>query len=80
MVLIDASGINFIDSTAIAMLTKLHAELSERGIILSYARVLGPVRDMMRRAGLLDAVEVEHFHGSILHGVEVFIEKFRHRE
>jgi SulP family sulfate permease len=78
-VLIDVSGIDSIDSTAVSMLIKLHAELSERSIVLSFAQVADPVWDKMRRANLHDAIGAERFHDSIRQGVEVILDELRRR-
>jgi SulP family sulfate permease len=78
-VLIDVSGIDSIDSTAVSMLIKLHAELSERSIVLSFAQVADPVWDKMRRADLHDAIGAERFHDSIRQGVEVILDELRRR-
>jgi MFS superfamily sulfate permease-like transporter len=78
-VLIDVSGIDSIDSTAVSMLIKLHAELSERSIVLSFAQVADPVWDEVRRADLHDAIGAEHFHDSIRQGVEVILDELRRR-
>ena len=67
-VLVDAESVNFLDSTAAEMLAKLNADLSERGITLSFARVRHVVRETMRRAGLEEAVGTERFHDSIHQG------------
>lgn len=56
------------------MLVKLHAELSERSIGLSFANVAGPVWDMMRRAGLHGTIGAERFHDSIRRGVKVILD------
>lgn len=52
---LDASGINDLDATGADMLTELLPELERRGIELHLADVKGPVRDVLRRAGLWDS-------------------------
>jgi len=51
---LDASGINDLDATGAEMLTELLAELDDRGVVLHLADVKGPVRDVLRLAGLWD--------------------------
>lgn len=51
---LDASGINDVDATGADMLRELLADLDERGVALHLASVKGPVRDVLRRAGLWD--------------------------
>jgi SulP family sulfate permease len=52
---LDASGINDLDATGADMLTELLPELERRGVQLHLADVKGPVRDVLRRAGLWDS-------------------------
>lgn len=52
LLLIDASAVNWIDSTAISMLRELQAELSEEGVALRFIGLIGPVRDLLERSGL----------------------------
>lgn len=49
---LDASGINDIDATGTEMLREVLAELDDRAVTLHLADVKGPVRDVLRRAGL----------------------------
>ncbi|MFV8752988.1 SulP family inorganic anion transporter [Nannocystaceae bacterium ST9] len=60
-IVIDASSINRLDSSADAALLELHDELRERGVSLYFAGVKGPVRDMMDRSGLHARVGADHF-------------------
>ncbi len=60
-IVIDASSINRLDSSADAALHEIHGELHERGIGLFFASVKGPVRDMMDRSGLRELVGADHF-------------------
>jgi SulP family sulfate permease len=53
-IVIDASAINRLDSSADAALHELEESLRARKIKLYFAAVKGPVRDMMRRSGLHD--------------------------
>ncbi len=49
---LDASGINDIDATGVEMLHELMDELAERGVAFHLTDVKGPVRDVLRQAGL----------------------------
>ncbi|MEQ8842731.1 MAG: solute carrier family 26 protein [Acidimicrobiales bacterium] len=51
---LDASGINDIDATGAAALREVLDELDERGVVLHLSDVKGPVRDVLRRAGIWD--------------------------
>jgi sulfate permease, SulP family len=53
-IVIDASAINRLDSSADAALQDLVESLRFRGIELYFAAVKGPVRDMMQRTGLYE--------------------------
>jgi SulP family sulfate permease len=50
-VVLDASGVNDIDTSAVEAITELLEELDERGIAVHVANAKGPVRDVLMRAG-----------------------------
>ena len=54
--LIDASAIAQIDSTAAATLIDLHADLAGRGIALGLAELHGEARAMLDRAGATELI------------------------
>lgn len=60
-IVIDASSINRLDSSADSALHDIHRDLQARGIELYFAAVKGPVRDMMARSGLHERVDADHF-------------------
>jgi SulP family sulfate permease len=60
---LDASGINDLDATGVEMLKELLAEFDDRNVTLHLADVKGPVRDVLRRAGLWDQLG-ERIHTS----------------
>ncbi|MGI9614281.1 MAG: SulP family inorganic anion transporter, partial [Acidimicrobiales bacterium] len=49
---LDASGINDLDATGAEMLQELLTELAERGVAVHLSDVKGPVRDVLRNAGI----------------------------
>ena len=49
---LDASGINDIDATGADMLEEVLADLDDLGVLLHVSDVKGPVRDVLRRAGI----------------------------
>jgi SulP family sulfate permease len=51
---LDCSGINDIDATGVAALSEIMSELDSSPVVLHLADVKGPVRDVLRRAGLWD--------------------------
>jgi len=50
LVVLDASGINSIDTTGIHALAALEQELAGNGIQLRMAAVHGPVRDLLKKS------------------------------
>lgn len=60
-VIIEASGINTIDSTAIHALNEILVSYQERHIPILWAEVKGPVRDLMDRSGLTEKIGHNHF-------------------
>jgi len=71
-VLIDAEGINGLDSTAAERLLELHDDLERRGVEMSFARVRDPVREVMHSSGVLQAVGNERIYGSITSGIKAY--------
>ncbi|MGF1596894.1 MAG: SulP family inorganic anion transporter [Acidimicrobiales bacterium] len=54
---LDASGINDIDATGAEMFSEVLVEIEERGVALHLTDVKGPVRDVLRRAGIWDRLD-----------------------
>lgn len=50
-VVLDASGVNDIDTSAVEALVELAGELATRGVAVHLASVKGPVRDVLARSG-----------------------------
>ena len=68
-ILVDAAAITHIDTTAVDMLGDLHDELSSEGVSLRFARIKGPVRDKLTRAGLVERFGAESFYPTLERGV-----------
>jgi high affinity sulfate transporter 1 len=64
-ILVDASAITHIDTTAADMLTGLIAELRAKGVDLALARVRGKLRAALERNGVLDDLGEQHVHFSL---------------
>lgn len=62
---LDASGINDLDASGEAMLQGIVQRLADTGIILRMANVKGPVRQVMARGGLRDAIGEGNFFFSV---------------
>lgn len=58
---IDASGVNDLDTTSAAMLIDVIDTLSDRDVEMYIAGAKGPVRDTIQRAGLHTELGEEHF-------------------
>jgi high affinity sulfate transporter 1 len=72
-VLIDAESINDIDITGTDMLGELHDELAKANIQLHFARMKAHVHEIIRRAGLEEALGGDHFHPSVQAGVDAYL-------
>lgn len=71
-VLIDAEGINDLDSTAADRLLELHDDLARRGVYLCFARVRHPIKTAMRASGVWDSIGTDRIYGSITAGIKAF--------
>jgi SulP family sulfate permease len=71
-VLVDAEGINSLDSTAAGRILELNGDLERRGVVLSFARVRDPIREIMGASGILDVIGEDRIHGSITSGIKAF--------
>lgn len=69
-VIIDAIGINEVDSSAVHALKELTDEYNSRNIDVIFAGVKGPVRDLFKRSGLENIVGPEQFYLNINRAVE----------
>ena len=56
---LEAAGVNDLDSAAAATLAELDEELDARGTKLVLTRIKGPVRDVLQRTGLLETLARE---------------------
>lgn len=54
---LDASGVNDLDATGAEMLNAVIRELEDRNVTLHFADVKGPVRDVLRRAGIWQGLD-----------------------
>jgi SulP family sulfate permease len=56
---LEAAGVNGLDSAAAATLAELDEELAAQGVKLVLTRIKGPVRDVLHRSGLLEKLARE---------------------
>ncbi|MEA3334310.1 MAG: sulfate permease [Chloroflexota bacterium] len=73
VILVDAESINDIDATAVITIKELEEEFERVGVDLRFAHVKTHVMDIMRRAGIEEAVEPQHFYITIQDGVDAFL-------
>jgi len=64
-VVINASTINHLDSSADSALHEIATDFREHGIELFFANVRGPVMDVMERSGLVALVGRDRFEMSV---------------
>lgn len=64
-VIIDATGINYVDSSALHALKDIIDEYGSRDIEVLFTNVKGPVRDIFRRSGLVELVGENNFYLNI---------------
>lgn len=62
VVIIDGTSINDLDTTAVDALRSVIETLSDRGIELYFTGLIGPVREVVVRSGLLSTLGSDHFH------------------
>ena len=79
-ILVDAEAITHIDTTALDMLVELDDELAVTGIVLMLARVKGPVRDTLTRAGLADRFDTRSSYPTLESGVAAFMSELSHHD
>ena len=72
-VLVDASAIYHLDTTAAAMLADLLDRLEARGVAFELARASTSLRDVLRRTGLDERIGATGFHTSVRAGVASFL-------
>jgi len=68
-VVINASTINHLDSSADGALQEIVTDFREHGIELFFANVRGPVLDVMKRSKLYDLIGPDHFEMSVTRAV-----------
>ncbi len=64
-VVVAAEPITDVDSTAAEVLAEILAELDRRGIELAFAELKGPVKDALRRYGLMELIGEERVYPTI---------------
>jgi SulP family sulfate permease len=70
--MLDASAITQVDSTAAAMLEEVRAALADRGVALGLAELHADVRELLDRAGLLAAIGPEMIFDDLEEALRAF--------
>jgi SulP family sulfate permease len=76
-VVIDASSINQLDSSADTALHDIARAYSARGVELYFARVKGPVREVMQRSGFYEALGPDRFYFRVHDAVNHVLDSHR---
>ena len=61
-VILNAEPVNYLDDTAAKQLKAIIFSLREKGIIFKLAGAIGPIRDMLKKSGLLDVIGQENIY------------------
>lgn len=69
-VIIDAASVSYVDATAALGLTEIVHNLKQRQIDLLLTDVIGPVRDILFRTGLLKEIGVDNIYLSLNDAIE----------
>ncbi len=71
-VILNAEAINYIDSTATAMLVKVIHEIHQRGIRFYLSGAIGPTRDVIFHSDIIDLLPKEHLFLRIQDAVDYY--------
>lgn len=74
-IIIDAIGINEVDASALRGIKQLVDSYNERGIVVIFAGLKGPVRDIFQRSGMDDIIGPERFYMNINEAVKSLTEE-----
>jgi high affinity sulfate transporter 1 len=73
-VVVAAEPITDVDTTAAYALQQLLEELRQQDVTLAFAEAKGPIKDRLRRYGLLDAIGPDRFFPTIGTAVDAYVE------
>jgi high affinity sulfate transporter 1 len=71
-VVVAADAITDVDITAADTLAELHEELTQRGVLLHFAGMKGPVKDRLAHYGLKDLLGADNFSPTVGRAVNVY--------
>ncbi len=64
-----------LDSSALEMLTDFHKDLKDKNIAIYFVSMIGPLRDLLHRAGLTQKIGEDHFFLDIQSAIDYFENK-----
>jgi len=71
-ILVDCCGISFLDSSGVLALREIKGLLKKDNVILLFASLIGPVRTLFKRSGLVGEFGREYFFWHIHEGVSYY--------
>lgn len=77
MVVLDCGAMFDLDVTAAQTLEELDRELHQRGITLALAEPHAPMRQLLRRTGLMDKIEKEDVFSTVGEAIRAYVERTR---
>ncbi|MFO1146874.1 MAG: SulP family inorganic anion transporter [Alsobacter sp.] len=77
--LLDASAMSRADTTSAAMLGDVREDLARRGVALAFAELHSDAREVLQRAGLVDAVTPQMIFDDVEDGLQTFLARFPER-
>ena len=75
MIVVDASAISHLDTTAVAMLEDLIDRLHAAGVTFELCRTTAAFNDALDRTGLRERIGPDELHRSVHTGVESFLRR-----
>ncbi len=80
LVVLNSESITGLDSSAVRMLRELLPDLKQRGINVFVSGVIGPVRDVMFKTGLINEIGRDHIFMHIHDAVNYYDNKFHEED
>ncbi len=72
LIILVGNAINSLDSTAVHVIHDMVEDYKKRGIIFSLSGLTGPVRDILNKSGLMEAIGRDHFFLRIEDAINAF--------
>ncbi len=73
--IVAAEPVTDIDTTAAEVVDSIHEELEKAGIELVFAELKGPVKDRLRRYGVLDRIGEMRFYPTVGSAVDAYLDE-----